>query len=137
MSQERLNEIRARLERLRTPHRLKIDVSGSVDISGISGIHAGLPADLEFLLAELTNERNRADGLRDAASSALCLLVEGPEAVGTRQAVEDARKVLSEALQATKHPQGTYRLTSIQRTLLERRGWQGQDPVAWLLRENA
>jgi hypothetical protein len=53
--------------------------------------------------------------------------------VGTVQAVDDARQVLSEALQAAKHPMGTYRLTPIQRTLLERRGWQGQDPVPWLL----
>jgi hypothetical protein len=82
------------------------------------------------------NERiEEVDALREAASSALCHLVEGPEVVGLRQSADDACKVLSEALQATKHPQGTYRLTSIQRTLLERRGWTGQDPVAWLLKE--
>ena len=82
-----------------------------------------------------TEHKNEADALREAASSALCLLVEGPEVVGTVQAVEDARKVLSEALQAAKHPQGTYRLTPVRRTLLERRGWQGQDPVPWLLKQ--
>jgi len=87
------------------------------------------------LIGDRDQTRNRADALREAASSALCLLVEGPEVVGTVQAVDDARQVLSEALQAAKHPQGTYRLTPIQRTLLERRGWQGQDPVAWLLKQ--
>jgi hypothetical protein len=45
VSQERIEETRARVERLKTPHRVKIDVSGAVDIAGLARIYAESPPD--------------------------------------------------------------------------------------------
>ena len=66
----RINEIRARLERLKTPHNLKIDVSakkGAHDISGIAAVYGTAPADIAFLLDEV-------DRLTTAATLALSCL---------------------------------------------------------------
>jgi len=88
----RTNEIRARLERLKTPHNLKIDVSakkGAHDISGIAAVYGTAPADIAFLLTEI-------DRLTTVAKSALSCLADHTRTDTDR--TERATAVLNRAL---------------------------------------
>ena len=69
---ERIEEIRARVERLKTPHRVKIDVSGSVDISGIAAVYANSPSMIVALLAEVDRQSAQLARIKAALLLAGC-----------------------------------------------------------------
>ena len=94
MSQECIEEIRTQLERLKTPHRVKIDVSGAVDIAGISRIYAESPAAIADLLAEVDRLQSQPANLilLMQKTDALCALIAAGE--GDNEAADAIRDTM-------------------------------------------
>ena len=117
---ERIEEIRARMERLKTPHRVKIDVSGSVDISGIAAVYANSPSMIVALLAEVDRLQSQPAALvlHMQKTDALCAIIAAGEggseaAEAIRDAMDAPWLAMGEELQAVARAYSTMRNVTV------------------------
>ena len=92
---------RARAARI-TLESVGIPGSEPVDVSAAraAGMIEDLRAEVARLTSELAAAQSERDRLRATLDSALCMVVEGPDAVGSREACRSAAKILSDGLSA-------------------------------------